>query len=205
MYSSRKLLTFPNFVLMNLTELIFLSFGLAFDAFAVSIVSGTRSDIDNPKARFRMSFHFGLFQLIMPIIGWFLGFQIAFWFSSIDHWIAFAILIYIGYKMITESKSEDSDNASNNPSKGKKLILLSIATSIDALAVGFSLAMLKVDVLFPALCIGIITGILSLVGIYIGKYFGMKFSKYAKISGGLILIFIGIKIVLEHTFFQSLS
>lgn len=187
---------------MNIIELTFLSFGLAFDAFAVSTVSGTRTDVDNPKARFRLSFHFGLFQLIMPIIGWFLGIQIALWFSSIDHWIAFGILIYIGYKMIIESKSEDGDNASNNPSKGKKLILLSIATSIDALAVGFSLAMLKVDVLFPALCIGIITGLLSLVGIYIGKYFGIKFSKYAKITGGLILILIGIKIVVEHTFYQ---
>lgn len=184
---------------MNITELLFLSFALAFDAFAVSIVSGTRSDVDNPKARFRLSFHFGLFQLIMPIIGWFLGIQVANWFSSFDHWIAFAILAYIGYKMISESKSQDVDDISNNPSKGKNLILLSIATSIDALAVGFSLAMLKVEVFFPALCIGVITGLLSLVGIYIGKYFGIKFTTYAKIIGGGILILIGFKIVLEHT------
>ncbi len=184
--------------MMNLLELILLSLGLAFDAFAVSIVSGTRPDVDNPKARFRLSFHFGLFQLIMPIIGWFVGIQIAFWFASIDHWIAFVILAYIGYRMINESNENEDDDIRNNPSKGKNLILLSVATSIDALAVGFSLAMLKIDVLLPALCIGVITGLLSLIGIYIGKYFGKKFSKYAKITGGFILIIIGIKIVVEH-------
>lgn len=183
---------------MNFSEIIFLSFGLAFDAFAVSIVSGTRTDVDNPKARFRLSFHFGLFQLIMPIIGWFIGTQIVGWLANFDHWIAFGILSFIGYKMIKEAKSEEPNSNDNNPSKGKNLILLSIATSIDALAVGFSLALLQVDVWFSALCIGIITGLLSLLGIYIGKYFGFKFSKYAKTSGGAILILIGIKIVIEH-------
>lgn len=200
MFFDKNYLLFNNFVTMNLSEIIFLSFGLAFDAFAVSIVSGTRTDIDNPKARFRLSFHFGLFQLLMPVIGWLIGFQIVGWLTDWDHWVAFAILCFIGYKMIREAISEEPNSNDNNPSKGKNLILLSIATSIDALAVGFSLALLKVDVWFPALCIGIITGLLSLLGIYIGKYFGMKFSKYAKSSGGVILILIGIKIVIEHIY-----
>ena len=188
---------------MVLTEIIFLSFALAFDAFAVSVVAGTRQDVNNPKARFRLSFHFGLFQLIMPLLGWFVGHQIANLFSNLDHWIAFAILSYIGIKMIREKATNEAETTNNNPSKGKNLILLSVATSIDALAVGFSLALLKVEVLFAAICIGLITGCLSLLGIYIGKYFGNKFSKYAKITGGLILISIGIKIVLEHLYYSG--
>lgn len=185
---------------MLISEIIILSFGLAFDAFAVSIVSGTRADVDNLNARFRISFHFGLFQLLMPILGWFIGYLIADWFKEIDHWIALGILGFIGIKMIKESFGGENEAENNNPSKGWNLILLSVATSIDAFAVGFSLALLDIEILFPALCIGIITGFISLIGIYIGKYFGTKFSQYARFAGGIILIGIGVKIVLEHTF-----
>lgn len=188
---------------MDFVEIIFLSFALALDAVAVSIASGTRSDVDNKKARFRLSFHFGLFQFIMPILGWYSGFHLAEVFSNFDHWIAFFILSYVGYKMLKEAFISDQIDFANNPSKGRKLILLSIATSIDALAVGFSLALLKINIFLPALTIGLITGLLSLIGIYIGKYFGTKFSKVARIAGGVILFAIGVKILLEHTLFHS--
>lgn len=186
---------------MVFAEIIFLSFGLAFDAFAVSIVAGTRQDVHNPKARFRLSFHFGLFQLIMPIVGWIVGIQVANLFAEIDHWIAFAILSYIGIRMSREAIANEPETIKNNPSKGKNLILLSIATSIDALAVGFSLALLNIEVFFPAVCVGLITGFLSLIGIYLGKYFGNRFSRLAKIIGGVILIVIGVKIVVEHLYY----
>jgi len=105
--------------------------------------------------------------------------------------------------MSREAILDEPETIQNNPSKGKNLILLSVATSIDALAVGFSLALLKIDVLFPAFCIGLITGFLSLIGIYLGKFFGNKFSKFAKIIGGAILVIIGIKIVLEHLYYSG--
>jgi putative Mn2+ efflux pump MntP len=134
----------------------------------------------------------------MPIIGWYVGYQVSDYVTTFDHWIAFILLFYIGSKMIYESSKEDEEKNGYNPSKGSKLILLSIATSIDALAVGLSLAFLKVEIFTPSLLIGIITATFSFLGVKIGRKFGKRYSQKAELLGGLILIGIGIKILIEH-------
>ncbi|OGU59248.1 MAG: hypothetical protein A2X64_01780 [Ignavibacteria bacterium GWF2_33_9] len=184
---------------MNYLEIIIIACGLAFDAFAVSVSAGTKKSCQTPRASFRLSFHFGLFQFMMPIIGWFVGSLISNLLESVDHWIAFGLLVYIGYKMIRDTFIKDKEEKLFDPSKGAQLILLSIATSIDALAVGLSLALLNVEILTPAIIIGIITSTLSYVGIKIGKQFGKKYAVRAEFIGGLILIGIGLKILIEHT------
>lgn len=184
---------------MSYFEIIIIACGLAFDAFAVSVSSGTLKICQNPAATFRLAFHFGLFQFLMPIIGWFIGYQISEYVVSTDHWIAFGLLSYIGISMIIASfKKDEQSQKEYNPSKGPQLIMLSFATSIDALAIGLSLALLKVEILTPALFIGIITGALSYIGVRIGKQFGKKYSQKAELIGGIILIAIGIKILIEH-------
>lgn len=183
---------------MSFLEIILVAFGLAFDAFAVSISAGTLKSCENPRAAFRLSFHFGLFQFLMPVIGWYIGFQISDYVTAVDHWIAFGLLSFIGIKMIKESFERNEKDRNFNPSKGSQLIILSIATSIDALAVGLSLAFLKVEIFTPSIIIGIITASLSLVGVKIGRKFGKKYSQKAELLGGLILIGIGVKILIEH-------
>ncbi len=182
---------------MSFLEIMIISVGLAMDAFAVSIGSGTLASMRDMRSKLRLAFHFGLFQFMMPVIGWFLGSTVQSYVEQYDHWIAFALLSYIGIKMIRESFG--SDHASRqNPSKGKNLIILSVATSIDALAVGFTLAMLDVTIWYPGIIIGIVTALLSITGIQLGEKLGIKFGKKMELLGGLVLIGIGIKILIEH-------
>jgi manganese efflux pump family protein len=182
---------------MILPEIIFIAVGLAMDAFAVSISAGTSGTVRELRSSIRLSFHFGLFQFLMPVIGWFLGSSVQSYIESVDHWIAFGLLTYIGIKMIIESR-RNHDKPKSNPSKGSNLVILSVATSIDALAVGFSLAILGVDIWYPGVIIGIITAVLSFLGIKLGSRLGKKFGKRMELAGGLILIVIGIKILIEH-------
>ena len=184
---------------MSLLEIILIAVGLAMDAFAVSIGAGTLASMKDLRSTVRLAFHFGLFQFLMPVAGWFLGSSIQNYVESIDHWIALLLLSYIGIKMIHESfKKEESQK--ENPSKGRNLIILSVATSIDALVVGFTLAMLNVDIWYPSIIIGVITAGLSLLGIWIGKKLGMRLGKVMEAVGGVILIGIGVKILVEHLF-----
>ncbi|MDZ7315127.1 MAG: manganese efflux pump MntP family protein [candidate division KSB1 bacterium] len=183
---------------MPTLEIILLACGLAMDALAVSISVGTTPFLCRRRARFRISFHFGLFQCIMPIIGWFGGKTIAPLIHRVDHWAAFGLLAFVGGKMIRESLSSKEKSYPVDPSRGWNLILLSIATSIDALAVGFSLALVKVDIWYPALMIGLITGGLSLLGVLAGGLIGKLFSKRAELLGGLVLIAIGLRILISH-------
>ncbi len=184
---------------MSLLEIILIAVGLAMDAFAVSVGAGTLAFMQDMRSTVRLAFHFGLFQFLMPVIGWFLGSSIQAYVESIDHWIAFILLAYIGIKMIHESfKKEESQK--ENPSKGKNLVILSVATSIDALVVGFTLAMLDVNIWYPSMMIGVITAALSFAGIWIGKKLGMKLGKVMEVIGGIILILIGLKILIEHLF-----
>lgn len=182
---------------MTTQEIIIIAIGLALDAFAVSIGGGAQGQLHSKRDAARLAFHLGLFQFLMPIIGWFLGSQISNIIAEYDHWIAFSLLVFIGGKMIKEAYDE-TKQYKTNPSKGITLVLLSIATSIDALAVGFSLALLDIRILFPSLIIGVITATMSLMGIYLGKKFGEKFGSKMEIIGGMILIGIGIKILIEH-------
>ena len=177
-----------------------LAMGLAMDAFAVSIAAGTNSLVIGNRATFRISFHFGLFQGLMPILGWLAGTSIAPLIQSFDHWVAFLLLSFIGGKMIFSGSNDESDSPPTNPSKGWNLVMLSIATSIDALAVGLSLGMLNVRIWFPSLVIGIVTGLLSLLGVLFGNRLGMRFGRRIEIVGGMILLFIGLRILYSHLF-----
>jgi len=183
---------------MGLTETLLLSFSLALDAFAVSLSTGALIKTRTWRDYFRIPFHFGLFQFLMPIIGWYLGSTIEPLIAEIDHWIAFLMLAIIGGKMIKAAFSKEKEVQSSDPSRGISLIILSIATSIDALAVGFSLALLRYNIWYPSILIGIITAILSLIGLFAGNRLGNKFGNIVEVFGGVILISIGIKIVLTH-------
>jgi manganese efflux pump family protein len=183
---------------MKTVEIIFLALGLAMDAFAVSISVGGTKFMTGNRARFRISFHFGLFQFLMPVIGWSAGNSIQSYIENFDHWIALLLLAFVGLKMIRESRSAETQSYRLDPSRGWSLMMLSIATSIDALAVGFSLAVINVGIWYPAVLIGIITGGVSLLGILMGNRIGRTFSKRIEVLGGLTLIAIGVKIVVEH-------
>ncbi len=183
---------------MDFIAILGIAVGLAMDAFSVSIAAGMI--IDKPAFRhyFRLAFHFGLFQFMMPILGYFAGIFVEKLIQSYDHWIAMALLGYIGIKMIRESFSKDKSEVVRDPSRGWSLIVLSVATSIDALAVGLSIGVLGKPILFPSAVIGIVCAMFSIFGIAIGKRAGSLLGKRVERAGGLILIAIGIKILLEH-------
>lgn len=181
---------------MSIIELIILAIGLAMDAFAVSVCKGLVVKKINIKHMLIAGSYFGLFQAIMPLIGYLLGIGFEGFVKNIDHWIAFILLGIIGINMIKESME---DNEKVNSSFGFKAMLpLAIATSIDALAVGVTFAFLNVNILFSISIIGIITFILSMIGVKIGNVFGEKYKNKAELIGGIILIAMGIKILIEH-------
>jgi putative Mn2+ efflux pump MntP len=184
---------------MNFLTIIGIAFGLAMDAFAVAIAVGSRLERLSFRPLFRLSFHFGLFQFMMPIIGWFIGSQVSRWIHNYDHWVAFGLLLYIGVKMIYESlKHRESGDTLADPTRKWSLMVLSIATSIDALAVGLSVALLNIQILFPSVIIGIVAAIMTTIGMVFGKQLGSRFGKRMEQLGGLILIAIGLKILLDH-------
>ncbi|MBT4504763.1 MAG: manganese efflux pump [Gemmatimonadetes bacterium] len=182
---------------MAIIEIFAIAIGLALDAAAVSIGAAAGGFADNRRAVFRLAFHFGLFQAFMPFIGWLLGVQLAGWFAAWDHWIAFVLLSFVGGRMI-RSGFDASDDFQRDPSRGSMLVLLSFATSVDALAVGFSLAMLNVQILLPCLVIGFVTAGLSLGGIRIGSSLSGRFGKRMEIFGGFLLLAIGLRILVTH-------
>ncbi len=185
---------------MSLFLILFIAFALAMDAFAVSVgVSLNRAGL-TAKQTLRMAFFFGLFQFGMPIIGWLTGQSIIHYIQSIDHWIAFGLLVLIGLKMIYESFQPQVNlkEKKGDQTKGMSLLFLSVATSIDALAVGISLAFARVSFLFPALVIGIVAFLMTVLGVRISSLLGRRLGKRAELLGGLILILIGIKILFEH-------
>jgi len=184
---------------MSLITLFAIATGLAMDAFAVSIAVGLALKRVTGRQAFRLSFHFGLFQFLMPIIGWLAGLTVERWIASFDHWIVLGLLAFIGIKMIRGSFQKDEHHADvADPTRGASLVMLSLATSIDALAVGLSLALLKVKIWYPAVVIGIVAGLLTLIGMRLGQRLGSVFGKRMEAIGGLILLFIGCKIVWEH-------
>jgi putative Mn2+ efflux pump MntP len=182
---------------MNLFSIVMIALALAMDAFAVSISSGITLKKVRLWQALQMAGFFGFFQAFMPVLGWLAGRWAIQVIQAFDHWIAFALLFFIGLKMIHDACRPGSP-AFINPLKLSILFLLALSTSIDALAVGISLSFLKVDIIEPVLIIGFITFILSFAGIYIGRIFGHIFEKKLEIIGGLVLIGIGIKILFEH-------
>ena len=185
---------------MNLIEIILIALSMAMDAFAVSVAAGTAGPIGG-RATFRLSFHFGLFQFMMPVAGWYAGSRIAPLVSAVDHWIAFGLLLLVGLHMIRGSLEPPAEKIHRDPSRGLTLVILSVATSIDALAVGFSLAMVNVGIWYPSIMIGVITSAMSIAGIRLGRMFGRRFGGRMEMIGGIILIFIGLRIVAADLFF----
>ncbi|MBP5578179.1 MAG: manganese efflux pump [Ruminococcus sp.] len=184
---------------MSITELLLISVGLAMDAFAVSVCKGLSMKKLNLKGGIITALFFGVFQGVMPAIGYFLGSRFDDVISSFSHWVSFGLLAFIGGKMIFEAvKGDDDDESGKEYSLDiKELVLLAVATSIDALAVGIVFAAEKTDLFFSVIMIGVITFALSLAGVFIGHRFGSKYEKGAEIVGGLILIGIGVKLLLE--------
>jgi len=163
---------------MDWITILGIALALAMDAFAVALAAGTVINPITYRHLFRLGFHFGLFQSLMPIAGWLVGMTVQKWISSYDHWIAFLLLAVVGVRMILEAFDKDHDKAPSDPTRGLTMVMLSVATSIDALAVGLSLAMLGVSVWRPA---------------------ADKWGQRVEICGGLVLCIIGLKILLEHT------
>lgn len=185
---------------MGLVELFLVAVGLSMDAFAVAICKGLgmkRLDIGQALV---IALFFGGFQALMPAIGWLLGSQFAHIVEPIDHWIAFALLAFIGGKMLVDALhgDEEEEAASDASLDLRELVMLAIATSIDALAVGVTFAFLQMDIVFPVLFIGVTTFVLSFAGVAIGHQFGSRWEKPSAIAGGVVLILIGCKILLEH-------
>jgi len=183
---------------MDLLTIIFIAIGLAMDAFAVSVANGLIIKKKKFFNAFKFGFSFGLFQMIMPLIGWSISFKFRHIIEGVDHWIAFILLSLIGSKMIYGAFKIDALEREGETVTAKVLLVLSIATSIDALAVGVSFAFLNISIMLPAIIIGIITFLMSFFGFLIGSRFGHVFENKIEIIGGIILIGIGFKILIEH-------
>jgi len=178
-----------------------IALGLAMDAFAVSIAVGSKLKRLSFRPLFRLSFHFGLFQFMMPVLGWYFGSKIEHIMRDFDHWVAFGLLFIIGAKMIRESfNKDDNKKPLNDPTRKWTLIILSIATSIDALAVGLSIALLGIEIWFISLVIGLVAFVMTAIGMTFGRKLGSRFGKRMEFLGGLILIGIGLKIVIDHIY-----
>jgi len=183
---------------MSIITIVLIGLGLAMDAFAVSVCSGISVKELKPRNGAKIALFMGVFQGMMPLLGWILGIGFKDFIEKYDHWIAFILLGFIGLKMLKEANDDDCQNISD-PLANKVLLMLAIATSIDAMAVGLSFAFLKISIYLPILIIGAITFFVCFIGVYLGNRFGCMFKKKAEIAGGIILILIGFKILSEHT------
>ena len=182
---------------MSLAELFLIAVGLSMDAFAVSVCKGLSMPKLNKKHAVIIGLYFGGFQALMPLIGYFLGSHFKDAITSFDHWIAFILLVIIGGNMVKEYREKDEDELDASIDV-KTMLLLAIATSIDALAVGVTFAFLQVQIVPAVSFIGVTTFCLSVIGVAVGHYFGMKYKSRAELAGGIILILMGCKILIEH-------
>ena len=190
---------------MSLLKLLGLALGLAMDAFAVSITSGLTMQKLKVRYALRIALFFGVFQALMPIIGYLAGLSVRELIENYDHWVAFGLLAFVGGKMLWEgfsSKDDEDACTPKDPTRGTQLLLLAIATSIDALAVGLALAMLDVVVWLPALVIGLVACAFTVAGLLTGARSGARWGRRVEVAGGAILIAIGLKILLSALFFD---
>ncbi len=183
---------------MPFWTILLIAIGLAMDCFAVSLGVGTAGTASGPRPTFRLLFHFGIFQAGMTLLGWLAGKTVVGYISGLDHWVAFILLAFVGGRMIHGGLKKSEEPAIPDPSRGLTLVMLSVATSIDALAVGLSLALLEVNVFWSALLIGGVSAALSLVGLTLGNQLGIRFGKSMEVVGGIILIGIGLRVVITH-------
>ena len=186
---------------MPFLQILGIAIALAIDAFTVAIATGLTLGQVSPRQTFRMSFHFGLFQALMPILGWIAGGTIQPHIEAYDHWVAFTLLALVAGKMVKDTLWPEQDKGkSSDPTRGWTLVLLSLATSIDALAVGLSLAMLSVAVWFPALVIGVVAAAFTTTGLHIGRLVGRieSLARWSGLVGAAVLLAIGLRILWEH-------
>ena len=183
---------------MDLLTLIGIAVALAMDAFAVALSAGVQLNPITGRQLFRLGFHFGLFQGMMPVIGWLAGIGLKRFVTIYAPWIAFILLTFVGGKMIYEALTDhDEDKIRRDPTRGATMVMLSLATSIDALAVGFSMSLLGVAIWTPAVIIGVITGSLTVAGMLLGRKIGTIWGERVEIFGGVILVGIGLKILVQ--------
>ena len=185
---------------MTTWEILLIAVGLAMDCFAVALCTGTSGLKKTPRTVLRVAFHFGLFQGGMTFIGWLAGRQILDLISRFDHWVAFLLLLWVGGKMIVDSLNNDTACKNGDATRGRTLVMLSIATSIDALAIGLSLALIDGSIVKNSLIIGVTSFLLAVAGYLVGDRLGMRFGKRMEFVGGVILIAIGIKVLVSHLF-----
>ncbi|MDP2360363.1 MAG: manganese efflux pump MntP family protein [bacterium] len=181
---------------MDLIQTILLALALAMDAFAVSLACSAVLPAGRRPA-FRLAFHFGLFQALMPVLGWLAGLSLAGLLYAVDHWLAFGLLAWIGLRML-RAREKEVDEDRPDPTRGWTLLALSVAVSLDALAVGLSLAFLGVEIWQPVLVIGVVTGLLSWAGVRLGRRLGSAWGPRMERAGGIILILIGLRILATH-------
>ena len=185
---------------MSLLSAFAVAIALAMDAFAVSLSASATLGRVNVGHYFRMALTFGFFQFAMPVIGWLLGLSVKDWIEAWDHWIAFGVLFFVGMNMLREAFfGDDEEECQGDPSRGATLILLAVATSIDALAIGVTFAFLGVNIWSAVLFIGLTTALFSGTGVYIGNIFGNRYKSKAEFAGGFILVVMGVKTLLDHT------
>ena len=186
---------------MEVINIMALAVALAMDAFAVSIAAGVTLKTVSPRQTFRLAWHFGLFQAMMPIIGWSAGLTVRSRIEAYDHWIAFVLLAFVAQGMLRSAyRGEASEAENRDPTRGMTMVMLSVATSIDALAVGLSLSMIHVAIWTPALIIGVVAGAFTTAGMHLGKLVGSisQLSRWAELTGGIVLLAIGVNILREH-------
>ena len=191
---------------MNTLECLAVAVALAMDAFAVAIATGIRLREVSPRQTFRLAFHFGLFQALMPVAGWTLGLTVRGYIEQWDHWLAFGLLLYIGVRMMRDAFEETEENDDRcDPTRGLTLIMLAVATSIDALAVGLSLSVLGIDIVTPAIVIGVVCLLFTATGLHLGRMLSRAESlgRRAALAGGVVLIGIGLRILYEHGVFDT--
>jgi putative Mn2+ efflux pump MntP len=183
---------------MSNFESLILAFSLALDACAVSLALSAAGQLGNTRAKFRIAFHFGLFQFLMPVAGWAIGTRIEPLIVSYDHWIAAGLLTFVAVRMIRSANEPPNTREASDPSRGWTLVTLATATSIDALAVGLGLAALRISVWYPSVIIGLITLVLSTLAILLGQRVGSQLGKRGQIVGGIVLLLIALKIIIAH-------
>lgn len=172
--------------------------GLSLDAFAVALGISSSGRAGGYGDSFRLAFHFGLFQFLMPVLGWWAGYTVEPLIEHFDHWVAFGLLALVGVRMVRAGLSGEPPHVGLNPTRGRLLVVLSVATSVDALAIGLSLAFIGVDVIFPGTVIGLVTFVMTYIGMRGGSWLGSRYGQKMEIVGGVVLVGIGFKILVSH-------
>jgi len=194
----RRLVDDTGSLALSWLNLLGIAIGLSMDAFAVAVAAGMVLGTVTYRHVFRLAWHFGLFQFLMPIIGWWVGSTISHYVAAYDHWLAAGLLVVLGGKMLRDAVSGEKRDNRANPTKGWMLVTLSVATSIDALAVGLSMAFLRIDILLPSVVIGVVAAAVTAVGITFGARILSRWGRVADVLGGCVLILIGVHILVSH-------